>query len=91
MNIVVKKYKEEDILNFDESQWRFRRDSGYAGYESTNGRRWIYEEEFRERKALKAQYEYDSKLLRDFRTNQLELGVVPDYKIIEFLNAKYFL
>lgn len=89
-----KKYTREEILNFKEEDWVFRRSSGYAGYDHINSpkdeSKWIYESDFRERKNLKAQYEYEYKLIVDFRSDQLSFGSVPDFHIQDFLNKKFF-
>lgn len=89
-----KQYTREQVLDFKESDWNFRRSSGYAGYDHVdspnNEQTWIYEADYSERKRLKAQYEYEDKLLRDFRVDQLPFGSVPDYHIQDFLNKKFF-
>lgn len=94
IKVFEKKYLKEEIVNFKESDWDFRRSSGYAGYDHINSpgdeQKWIYQEDFNRRKSLKEQYEYESKLLRDFRTQQLPFGQVPDFHIIDFLDKKFF-
>ena len=92
--VIEKKYTKEQVLNFKEEDWSFRRSSGYAGYDHidhpNDEHKWIYERDYMERKRLKAQYEYEYKLISDFRTDQLQFGTVPEYMIQEFLNKKFF-
>lgn len=93
--IISKKlYTKEQILGFNEEDWIFRRSSGYAGFDHknylNNEQKWIYEDDFYAMKTLKKQYEYEYKLLSDFRLDQLPLGEYPDYHIQEFLNKKFF-
>ncbi len=89
-----KEYTKEQILGFNESDWVFRRSSGYAGYDHKdapgNEQTWIYETDFYKRKNLKAQYQDEYKLISDFRTDQLPFGKFPDYHIQEFLDKKFF-
>jgi hypothetical protein len=89
-----KEYTKEQVLEFKESDWEFRRSSGYAGYDHkdspNNEQTWIYENDYSKRKSLKAQYEYEYKLISDFRLDQLPFGEYPDYHIQEFLNKKFF-
>lgn len=94
------KYTKEQILGFNENDWSFRRSSGYAGYDPIKNpytkdaypdeSKWIYEDDYRERKRLKAKYEEEYRLLADFRNECLEFGKYPEYVIQEFLNKKYF-
>jgi hypothetical protein len=89
-----KEYTREQVLDFKESDWEFRRSSGYAGYDHkdspNNEQKWIYESDYSKRKSLKAQYEYEYKLISDFRRDHLPFGEYPDYHIQEFLDKKFF-
>lgn len=91
---IEKKYKKDQILNFKEDDWVWRRSSGYAGYDHkdnpNNESTWIYESDFCARKSLKRKYEEEYKLISDFRTDQLPFGTVPEYMIQEFLNKRFF-
>ena len=94
MNVEDKKYTKEEILGFKESDWKFRRSSGYAGYDHVNSpnneQTWIYEDDYRTRESLKKQYEEDYKLIASFRRECLPFSEYPDYVIKNFLNKKYF-
>lgn len=94
MEIQEKKYTRDEILNFNENDWEFRRSSGYAGYDHVNHpkdeQKWIYEDDYMQRKILKRQYEEDYKLISEFRNECLPFGEYPEYIIQEFLNKKYF-
>lgn len=88
-----KKYTREQIVGFNENDWVFRRSSGYVGYDHVNHpnneKEWIYERDYSERKRLKSQYEYEYRLISDFRRDQLPFDN-PDYHIQEFLDNKFF-
>lgn len=90
----MNKYTKEEILNFEESHWIFRRSSGYAGFDHINHpndeSKWIYMQDFDDRKALKEKYQKDYKLLSDFRSECLPFGEYPEYVLQEFLDKKYF-
>lgn len=93
-----KRYTKEQILNFKEDDWNFRRSSGYAGYDhnDTPGdeQSWIYEEDYNARRHLKAEYERDYNLIVEYNKSiefeKTKIGCYPDYVIQEFLNKKYF-
>jgi len=89
-----KQYTKDQVIGFKESDWVFRRSSGYAGYDHKDHpgdeHKWIYEADYIERKRLKKEYEKDYKLIHDFRLDQLSFGQVPDYHIQNFLDKRYF-
>ena len=84
----------DEVLNFNEDDWVYRRSSGYCGYDRKNHpgdeSKWIFEEQFYARRSVRDDYDRDYKLIADFRLDQLPLGEYPDYHIQEFLNNKYF-
>lgn len=90
-----KEYTRDQIINFKESDWVFRRSSGYAGYDHkdfpNDEKKWIYQEDFYRRKSLKEQYIAEYKLISDFRADQLPFGKYPDHHIQDFLNKKFFI
>lgn len=87
-----KYYTKDQIIGFKESDWEFRRSSGFSGYDHKdhpgNEQKWIYEADFNRRKILRDEYEKAFKLLYDFRLEQLPLGQVPDYHIHDFLDKQ---
>lgn len=95
----MKKYTKEEILNFNPDNWIFRRSSGYAGYDPISPseystyrdeQKWIYEQDFFDRKRLKEQYEKDYNLIAQFRNEHLPFGLYSECVIQEFLDKKYF-
>ena len=94
MEKIKKKYTRDEILNFNENDWNFRRSSGFSGYDHkdypNDEQKWIYATEYNERRMILDDYRADYTLIHDFRLDQLPLGEYPDYHIHEFLNKKYF-
>ena len=88
------KYTKQQILDFKESDWIFRRSSGYGGFDHkdfpNDEQKWIYMQDYDDRKSFKQQYERDYKLLSDFRNECLPFGEFPECVLQEFLNKKYF-
>ncbi len=90
-----KKYTKEQVVGFNESDWEWRRSSGYAGYDNINHpnseSEWIYEEDYRARKSLKEKYDYEYKLLLEFVNDHFTRDSISDKTIPDFLNEKYFI
>lgn len=94
-NPLYKKYKREDILQFNENNWNFRKSSGYSGYDLVSSpndeSKWIYEKDFLDRRSLKKSYLNEYDLLVDFATQTVckKDGISP--RVVEdYLNKKYF-
>lgn len=94
-NPLYKKYKREDVLQFNEDDWNFRRSSGYPGYDSAsspnNESEWIYERDFLDRRYLKDLYLNEYDLLVDFATQTVckKDGISPQV-VGDYLDKKYF-
>lgn len=90
-----KKFTKEQVLGFNESDWEWRISSGYAGYDNINHPKneseWIYEEDYRARKSLKEQYNYEYNLLSEFRDDHVTTETISDRSIKDFLSEKYFI
>ena len=89
-----KKYTKEQILKFKESDWEFRRSSGYSGYDHVkcpnDEQTWIYQEDYMARKSLKEKYDYDYKLLLEFVNDHLTKDTISNNAISDFLSEKHF-
>lgn len=85
----------ENVLNFNESDWRLERQSGYFGYRNINKHsplfdEWIYDSEFKKLKYTKSEYESDYKLLSDFNRDMLGCDAIGGDDIDIFLDNRYF-
>lgn len=92
----LKVYKKEDILNFNQLDWKFEISSGYNGYRNMNENSdrcmdWIYASEYNSIKNLKDEYLKEFNLIHEFRRDCLEFGKYPDMVILDFLDKKYFI
>ncbi|MDC7249136.1 MAG: hypothetical protein PQJ49_04380 [Sphaerochaetaceae bacterium] len=77
------------VQDFNEADWEFEISSGFNGYRHKVDGNWIHESTFTERQELRDQYDYDYKVIHDFRRDCLPFGEYPDYVIQEFLENKY--
>lgn len=94
-NPLYKKYKREDILQFNENDWVRRTSSGYLGYDHVSAQfdesKWIYERDYSDRKFLKEKYLAEYDLLVDFATKTIckKDGISPQV-VGDYLDKKYF-
>lgn len=87
------KYTKEQILGFKESDFSFRRSSGYAGYYPNDEQNWIDETEYSELKRLKSDYEESKKLLLELQNYQQSYSSSEGLltcEIESFLDFKFF-
>ena len=100
---MLKKYTKEEVIYFKESDWVFRRSSGYAGYDHKNNiptstyhinnydeSKWIYESEYSERKNLKHQYDVEFNIIFAFMNQNNKIKKCEEDSIFDFLDKKYF-
>ena len=92
-----KKYTKEQILKFKESDWEFRRSSGYSGYDNVkhqnNEQNWIYASEYEERQSLKKEYNNLFSIFVEFQSYQMKSSPeqgIPASEIENFLDFKFF-
>ncbi len=90
-----KKYTKEQVIGFNESDWEWRRSSGYAGYDNVNHHNneseWIYEKDYGDRQSLKKQYEEDYKFASELLDGCIKPKENIPLLITEFLDKKYFI
>ena len=92
--IIIMETKKVNVEEFNENDWEFERSSGYAGYRNINMNspeydQWIHQSEFSEKRLNLRDYNYDLKLLHDFRRDTLPFDEYLDYVLKEFLHKKY--
>ena len=87
-------YTKKQVLGFNESDWEFRRSSGYAGYDNikyiNDEKNWIYAEDYMAIKSLKEKYDYEYKLLLEFVNDHLTKDTISNNAISDFLYEKHF-